>query len=288
MFTYERVWPVHFEEHSSVRKDGYTTRDGFYASPYGGNVPAYVVVPHTEGPCPAVIFMHPGQGNRTTFLPEAETLAARGVVSLLLDAPFLRREAPKDMSDEQKLAYTVETVIDTQQLVQTIVDIRRGIDLLSSLENVDSNRIAYIGHSFGATWGGVLAGIEKRVKAYVLMAGFSSVSEWHRTSQHPLAALIRHYLPQETCNQFISALEPLDAVHYIKDASPAALFFQFVYDDEYVSKSQADTFYDAASLPKEIVWYETDHLFTGCDAAYQDRTEWLIKHLSLPTDRLNE
>jgi dienelactone hydrolase len=281
MFEYDRALPLGFKESSSVIKDGYTVRDVSYLSPYGGKVPAYLVVPSTGGPFPAIIFMHPGQGNRTTFLSEAETLASKGIVSLLIDAPFLRGNVPKDLSEEQKLTQIVETVVDIQQYIQTVVDIRRGIDLLSSFDNVDLNRLAYVGHSLGATWGGVLAGVEERVKAYVLMAGFSRVSEWHRTSDHPLAVLARRYLSRERFDNFISTLEPLDAVHYIKNAAPASVFFQFAHNDEFVPKDQADTFYTIASSPKEFAWYQTDHLFTKCDAAYQDRTQWIIKHLGL-------
>lgn len=39
-------------------------------------------------------------------------------------------------------------------IYQTVVDIQRGFDLLCSFENIDLNRLAYIGHSLGATWGG--------------------------------------------------------------------------------------------------------------------------------------
>ena len=280
MFAYDRSLPLGFEESSSVKKDGYSIRDVFYLSPLGGKVPAYLVVPNIEAQTlPAVIFMHPGQGNRTTFLSEAEALAAKGVISLLIDAPSMRNPLPQDLSQEQKLALLVEEVVDVQKYIQTVVDLRRGIDLLSALENADINRLAYVGHSLGATWGGVLAGIEERIKAYVLMAGFSSVSEWHRTSEHPLASLIRHHLSSERFDQFISTLESLVAVHYIKNASPASLFFQFAQDDLFVSKEQAERFYDVASSPKEIAWYETDHLFTNCSAAYQERTQWILREL---------
>lgn len=278
---YERSLPLNFEESSCIEKDGYTVRDVSYLSPYGGRVPAYLVVPDANGPSPAVVFMHPGQGNRTTFLSEAEALALNGVVSLLITAPAMRSRPPKDLSEEQKLNLMLEAISDIQQYTQTVVDIQRGIDLLFSFENIDVNRLAYVGHSLGATWGGVLAGVEERIKSYVLMAGLSSVSEWHKTSDHPLAALIRAKLSRERFNKFISELEPLDAVHYINKATPASLLFQFVHDDEFVPKHQADTFYSIASSPKEISWYHTDHLFTNCDAAYQDRTQWVIKQLGL-------
>lgn len=282
VFEYERSLPIGFKESSTIKMDGYMVKDVSYLSPHGGEVPSYLVVPNIEGrPFPAVIFMHPGQGNRTTFLSEAEDLARRGVISLLIDAPSMRKALPLDLSQEQKLDLIIKEVVDIQKYIQLVVDLRRGIELLSSLESVDLDRLVYVGHSLGATWGGVLAGVEERIKGYVLMAGFSRVSEWHKSSKHPMAALIRDKLSMERFNKFISALEPLDAVHYIRKAAPASLLFQFVYNDEFVSKDQANTFYSVASSPKEMIWYETDHLFTECDAAYQDRTQWIIKQLGL-------
>lgn len=281
MFTYDRSLPLDFEESSSIEKEGYTIRDVSYLSPYGGKVPAYLVVPTSDGPFPAVVFMHPGQGNRASFLPEAEALALKGIVSLLIAAPATRNQPPKDLTEEQILHLVIETVTSIPQYRQTVVDIQRGIDLLYRFENIDVKRLAYIGHSFGATWGGVLAGIDERINSFVLMAGFASVSEWHKTSEHPFAVLIRTKLTTEKFNEFISELEPLDAVHFIHKATPASLLFQFVHNDEFVPSNQADTFYSTASSPKEISWYETDHLFTNCDAAYQDRTQWIIKQLGL-------
>jgi len=195
----------------------------------------------------------------------------------------MRKTPPQYLSQEQKLNLMVEEVVNVQGYIQTVVDLQRGIDLLSSLENVDSNRLAYVGHSLGATWGGVLAGVENRIKAYVLMAGLSSVSTWHKSSEHPLADLIRNKLTREQFNKFISEIELLDAVHYIKKAAPASLFFQFSSNDEFISKDQANTFYDVASSPKEVAWYETDHLFKECHTAYKERMQWILRQLELHT-----
>ncbi|WP_226530243.1 alpha/beta hydrolase [Metabacillus niabensis] len=284
MFEYERSLPLGFKELSIIRKDGYTVRDLSYLSPLSGNVPAYLVVPNKEGKSfPAAVFLHPGQGDRTTFLSEAVDLASKGVISLLIDAPSMRKTPPQSLSQEHKLNLMVEEVVNIQGYIQTVVDLQRGIDLLSSLENVDSNRLAYVGHSLGATWGGVLAGVENRIKAYVLMAGLSNVSTWHKSSEHPLAELIRNKLTREQFNKFISEIELLDAVHYIKKAAPASLFFQFSRNDEFISKDQAHTFYDVASSPKEVAWYETDHLFKECHTAYKERMQWILRQLELHT-----
>ncbi|WP_238933445.1 hypothetical protein [Brevibacillus choshinensis] len=102
MFEYDRSLPLGFEEYSSIEKDAFTIRDVSYASPLDGKVPAFLVVPNRESqPSPAVIFMHPGQGNRTTFLSEAEALASRGVLSLLIDAPSMRNP-PQTMDPKNK------------------------------------------------------------------------------------------------------------------------------------------------------------------------------------------
>jgi len=37
--------------------------------------------------------------------------------------------------------------------IQSVVDLRRGIDLLRSRSDVDPDRIAYVGHSSGVHWG---------------------------------------------------------------------------------------------------------------------------------------
>jgi cephalosporin-C deacetylase-like acetyl esterase len=52
-----------------------------------------------------------------------------------------------------------------------MVDLRRGVDLLTQHQKVDPARISYIGYSYGAAMGGLLAGIEPRIKAYGLMVG---------------------------------------------------------------------------------------------------------------------
>ena len=46
----------------------------------------------------------------------------------------------------------------------------RGADLLLTRKDVDSKRLAYVGHSYNATVGGFLSGCDHRFKALVLMA----------------------------------------------------------------------------------------------------------------------
>jgi len=74
-------------------------------------------------------------------------------------------------------------------------------------------------------------------------------------------------------------LAPLDAVHYIRKAAPAALLFQFARRDEFITRDEAETYFAAASEPKEILWYDGDHFFAGAPEAQGDRVRWLGQRL---------
>lgn len=276
-YDYDNSLPLEDEVHNEVTMSGYSIKHISYASPHGGRVPAYLVVPHSDSPSPAILYLHPGQGNRSTFLAEAEKMAKKGFVSLLIDAPFLRQKHSEPTKQKPDVQQIVKTVTDISQFRQLVVDLRAGIELLISLPVVDAQQISYVGHSYGATWGGVLAGVETRIKSYVLMAGLSRNSEWYRSSEHPLASLVRQVFPEPRFVQFLSELEPMDAVHFISKAAPSRVLFQFARQDDYISTEQAETFINSANTSKDVMWYDTDHLFTNCTSAEGDRINWICK-----------
>jgi dienelactone hydrolase len=143
--------------------------------------------------------------------------------------------------------------------VQTVLDLQRGVDLLAARSDVDASRIGYVGHSFGAVWGGVLAGVETRIRAYVLMAGHGRVSE--------------------CANCGVTTNSLLHAVHYIGRAAPAAVLFQFAEHDEYITREAALEYYEACSEPKRLEWYDAEHALN--EQAGLDRVEWLGTQLGL-------
>lgn len=286
MFEYKSDQLAGFEEISSIPKRGYSIRKIFFESPYKGRVFSYLIAPHTPGKHPAVIFLHPGQGIRETFLMEAELLAKKGIVSLVLDVPCIQGEFTRNLSIIQPIAKTMESLVDIEQYIQIIMNIRRAVDLLSSNENVDEKKIAYVGHGFGAAWGGVLAGIDIRIKAFVLISGYARMSNWYLTSENPEAEFIRTFLPPERFDHFILNIKRLDAVNYIKNAAPASIYFQYARDDEFINHKQADEYYSAASFPKKLSTYKTDHLFSNCDEALHDRHEWLYEQLLAEKDKI--
>ena len=86
-----RSWP-RLSRRGSVgeRVNGVRLFEISYASPKGGRVPAYLVVPAGKGLFPAILYGPWGYGTRTEFLSEALLYAEAGVVSLLVDYPWVR------------------------------------------------------------------------------------------------------------------------------------------------------------------------------------------------------
>ena len=160
---------------------------------------------------------------------------------------------------------TAEGVHDAY--VQLVIDLHRAIDILFSRLDVSSNRIAYVGHSLGATVGGALAGPCERVSAYVLMDGYPQVSLDER--------LIQKNFPGRE-----GLFADLNAIRYIGLAAPAAVFFQFARRSEFITELMADQWFKAAKDPKDLKWYDTDHAFDL--SAFRDRAEWLHHRIGLP------
>ena len=205
---------------------------------------ALLVQPRGDGPFPAVIYLHRVPANRDQFLDEAIELAGHGVVSLLLDSPFDRR------------CYSLD-VYTRQSLIDTVIFIRRAIDFLDSLPQVDPTRLAFVGHSFGANFGGVVAGVDARIHSFVLMAGVANLSRYNTPD-----------------------LRDVDAHQYISHADEDVFLFQFGDLDEYIDKRAALFYYNSASGQKSILWYKTDHQGVEHEGK-ADRVAWLLQQLGI-------
>src|SRR5579863_7631728 len=94
-FDYDQKASLDLQEIGVERRGTVEVHDISYASPKGGRVPAYLVVPSGKGPFAAASWGHwywenSEFRNRKEFLAEAVTLANAGVVSLLTDGPIAR------------------------------------------------------------------------------------------------------------------------------------------------------------------------------------------------------
>jgi dienelactone hydrolase len=270
LFDYDAKAPLDFHDNGAQDVSGITVHDISYASPMGGNVPAFLVVPPGNGPFPAVIFVHWGQGNRTEFLSEALILGRAGAESLLIDGTFNRPGgAGDDFTHPEK---------EKQSYIQLVTDIRRGVDLLQSRPEIEGKRIAYVGHSYGATWGGALAGVEHRIGAYVLMGGLPQIGDL--SDNKWIWEQITKKYTKEQIDAYKKAYAPLEPKNFIGLAPPSTVMFQFAERDQFITPGLAKIYWESAREPKGQQWYYTSHEFNDPKALI-DRDQFLEVQLKL-------
>lgn len=139
------------------------------------------------------------------------------------------------------------------------------------------------GHSFGAHTGAVMAGVEKRVRAYVIMAGSPSLTEFLRTSTLPAIVETRNTLTPAEQEHYFSTLAAVDPVNYIGHVAPSALFLQFSTQDSYPNEQSAARYAAAASSPKLVKFYDAGHALN--DEARRDRAAWLAEQIGFDKSR---
>ena len=258
-----------YDVRSVKRLEGFELRDISYPSPHGGTVTAFLLVPDGKGPVPAVVYGHWGNGTRASFLPEAALVARAGVVVFIADAPFARAlDSFKPLNGGEA----------RETYIQAAVDTRVGLDLLEREPFVDRTRIGYAGLSFGAQIGSILAGVEPRIKAFVLMGGLPSLARTLKLGTRPDLVRFREGMQDKAgFERFLTALSEIDSERFV-GGTHAPILFQFGTYDAAIPEDDAREFACVTSDPKEVRWYASGHEFNDVESL-NDRLAWLGQKL---------
>jgi dienelactone hydrolase len=281
-WTYDKNQPLEMSQAGVQERDGIKIYDITYRSPVGdrgalvgpngGIVTAYLVVPPGKGPFPAVIYGHwcmPGseKENRKEFLDEAIVLAHSGVISLSPDHVIVHPGFVADNSPLNEQQVAVE--------VQQDINLRRGADLLLARSDVDPKRLAYVGHSCDAGAGAFLSGIDKRFKAFVLMAGGWPDDVFKKS---PMYEQYRRKIGAEKFDAFQAKHSWANTGKYVSQAAPAAVFLQFASDEQFVTPEMDKDYFAVVSEPKRMKIYEAPHALNA--EATCERIAFLSEQLS--------
>jgi hypothetical protein len=221
-------------------------------------VSAYLVRPEGK-PRAAVLWAHSyGEANsdRAQFLPDALALARDGAVSLLPEGLFPWQESVSEDAET-----------DLRLIVEQAIQLRRGLDLLE--EEAPGAPIAFAGHDYGAMYGSLLVA-DGRPQTYVLMAPDATFSNW----------FVKYLVRGASKPAMDEAFAPVEPVNNVGDAAPSSAFLQFAESDRFVPYYVADSLAEAASEPKKVESYATDHAFEH-EGARDDRLAWLREELGL-------
>jgi dienelactone hydrolase len=281
-FAYDATLPLNVRDSLRERIDGIEVRAVSYDSPQGGRVTGLLYLPPTPGRHPGMLVGHGAPGNSSVYptMTTALAMARSGAVALTPDAPFARRG-----DDPLTL-----TPADSADLVQWMVDLRRGLDYLVARGDVDPARLGYIGNSFGGATGVLFAGVEPRLHAVVLRVadgGFVSHMSEPCDSAARGAAAVTGCLawpgpladaPADERDRWAAAMLPLEPIRFI-GRTRAALLLQNGLQDPLVPPAKARRLKEAAPAGAEQRFYASGHRLP--DAAMVEGLAFLHDHLGL-------
>jgi dienelactone hydrolase len=267
LFAYDVNAPLNLQKTVQSTNNGIEVSTISFNSPDGGLVTGLLFDPVTRSSLrPGIVLMHGMPGTAGNVAGEAMLLASYGAVVIAIDAPFNRRSGStvRFINDDRK------------EQIQLIKDLQRAVDVLRDRPNVDDDRIAYVGFSYGGAMGVLFVSIEHRLKAAALVVADGGLVS-HFTGPEDAAAMAT--LSCATRVNWFREMVPIEPIRFIASASPTPLLLQSGKLDALVSIADAEALQAAAPEPKTIRWYQAGH---GLDlqAAY-DRHDWLHDQIGL-------
>jgi cephalosporin-C deacetylase-like acetyl esterase len=228
----------------------------FYDSVNGEKVPALFFEPtKAAAPYPCIIMQHGYSSNKESAKGMGMLdLTRAGYAVFAIDAQYHgERKAPgKDI-------FSTDIESDAKAMVQTVIDLRRAVDLLQRRQGVDPNRISYIGVSMGAILGAIFAGVEPRVKAPVLVVGGGDWKTLVGRSKIGPAIKLRGEIESgriASVDALAGKLAYVEPLNFIWRVSPRPVLLINNKHDTIVPTEANKLLQQAAREPKEIVWLD--------------------------------
>ena len=266
LFAYDADAPLNLQKTVQSTNNGVEVSAISFSSPDGGLATGLLFDPVTHaGLRPGIVLMHGLPGTAGSMTGYANLLASYGAVVIAIDAPFARRSG-------NPVRFTAE---DRAEQIQLIKDLQRAVDVLRSRENVDDERIAYLGVSYGGAMGALFAGIEQRLKTAVLVVPDGGLVS-HFTGPEDLNFMSG--LSCETRTDWFQDMVPIEPIRFVPHAS-TALLVQNGRQDNLVPEADAEELHEAVPDATTILWYDAGHGL-NLQAAW-DRHDWLHERIGL-------
>ena len=227
-----------------------------YLSAYGQRVPALLFMPlpaSAKTPAPCLVLLHGLGGSKETLAGMALFVAKYGYASLVIDEYGQGERTPSkpsSRSQAEELAMTVH---------QSALDVRRGLDYLGTRRDIDSKRLGLVGISLGAIIGTVAAGVEPRLKAAALISGggnWGLILKTLTASRTEVGGHSTAGFQNMDWAKVSALLAPEDPLTFAPHIAPRALLLVGGRKDTTIVPQAQQELYDAARLPKQILWFD--------------------------------
>ncbi len=240
-----------------TREEEFYTREKIaFDAAYGGErMMAYLFLPKNAEPPYQTIVYFPGSGSihsrssedlslgRSDYIPKS----GRALLFPVYKSTYERGDGL--VSD-----YPDETNHWKEHVVMWGKDLKRSIDYLETREDVDTDRLAFMGVSWGAAMGPIMMAVEPRLKAgVVVVAGLN----------------------------FQKALPEVDEVHYLQRVRIPVLMLNGKYDFFFPYETSQLPYYELMGTPaehKRLVVHEAGHSFPRTELV-KETLGWLDQYL---------
>jgi len=233
-------------------------------------VPAFLYLPAGDvAKRPAVLLQYGSGGNKSTnyIVALGRQFIEHGFIVLTIDVPGRgERKSPDRKSPD--LGNWMLSNEGRELFLQYCGDYSRAIDYLISRPDVDRDRVAYVGISWGAITGVTFVAHDARVKAMASIVGGGNFLR--------LAGVLAK--PDNPGDMPIS----IDPVHHVARVAPRPLLLLNVTRDQLVPRPFADALHAAAGDGAKKVWLDTDHFFSTVDRGEMGETVIRFVEESLP------
>ena len=216
---------------------------------------AYLFLPKNGTPPYQTVVYFPGSGAIHTPSSEKLTLG-RSTFLAKSGRAFMYPiyKSTYERGDELKSDYPEENNFWKEHVIMWQKDFSRSIDYLETREDIDANRLAYYGVSWGADMAPLMIAPEPRVKAGVVV----------------VAGLLFH-----------RSLPEVEAVHYLPRIEVPMLMLNGKYDFFFPYETSQVPFFELLGTPdedKRMVINESGHSFPRTELA-KETLAWLDRYL---------
>lgn len=266
---YEAELPLNAIVQAEEAREGYRRVAFAFDSVPGQRVPGLLALPPAEGRYPCVIFLH-GIGQSKSFLDDIAPFFTSEGFALVTYDQYTRGERRLDDPNPVEEALALR-----RRAALNVIETRRLIDYLETRADIAADRIYLVGASFGAITGATAAAFDERMRAVVLTYGGGDLPVLlnSEAARGQLGFLTRPLSYIGAC-----FLAPADPIRHVDEIAPRPILFQNGREDSLIPPASALALFNAAEEPKELVWYEGDHI--GLDEAtvrrvLDDAVVWL-------------
>lgn len=275
---YDPKTPLNVQVIEQSQRPEYAREVLTFESYPGVKVPTIFTKPlNAADKVPCIVFLH-GIGQNKSFLDEiCAPFNKAGFAMVSFDQLMQgERRLPKDAG------YLTQGKAFRRRAAATVIDTRRLIDYLLTRPDIDPNRLFLVGASYGAITGSTVAAFDERLKAIVLIYGGGDIP-----------TLLSAPMITEEVGPAIKVLAPIvsyildvaDPLHYIGQIKDRPVLFQNGSRDRLVDPRAGKKLQNACKAPKEITWYDSDHI--GFDMnivllVLDEALNWLRNQAGMP------